>query len=114
DDFMIIKSKGKRSDFREIALDYTELIKEIDKHQPSKILMDHRDVIYDVHQSDALNLVRFYEKHEERFGDLTMACCMDKDFIHLGKYLAILAQIRGFKLKIFTDIEEAKDWLNKN
>lgn len=109
--YLIITAEGLRSNFHDVALENTEMAKEIDKYNPSKILLDHRKVVYSVNQSDALNLVRLYEKQHDKFDGIKLACCVSERFLPLGKYWSEIAQKRGFNFKVFTDIDEAKAWL---
>ncbi len=110
-DYLIITAEGERSNFHDVALENTEMVKEIDKYKPSKILLDHRKVVYSVNQSDALNLVRLYEKQHDKFDGIQLACCVNEKFLPLSEYWSEIAQKRGFNFKVFDDIDEAKSWL---
>lgn len=112
DDYLVIKAQGSRNNFHDVALENTEMVKQIDKYNPAKILLDHRDVTYQVNHSDALNLVRLYEKQHNRFDNILLACCVSIQFLDLGTYWSEIAQKRGFSFEVFTDIEDAIDWLS--
>lgn len=113
DDYLIIKSKGARKNFHDIALANMEMVKEIEKYNPNRILLDHRELIYNVNQSDALNLVRLYEKNKSKFEGIKVACCVQERFMQLGNLWEDIGQKRGFIFKAFTDIDEAKKWLRE-
>lgn len=114
EDYLIITAKGSRKNFHDVALENTEMVKEIDKYNPTKILLDHREVSYEVNQSDALNLVRLYEKQHERFAGILLACCVSEKYLSLGKYWAEIAQKRGYNFKAFANMAEAASWLSAN
>jgi len=110
--YFLVTSRGFRHNFLEVALDHIEMVKQIDKHNPSKILLDHRNITYNVNQSDAFNLVKLYQKHENRFKDIKLACCVKTEYLELGDYWKRIAKEKGFSFNAFDCIWEAENWLS--
>lgn len=108
---LLITYRNKQESFLEIAQGHIEMIKEIDHHHPSKILIDHRNVHYRANRSDAFNLVRMYKKHEERFTTIKLACCVAPEYFLLAKYWEELSIKTGFDFRAFDDMDEARTWL---
>ncbi|MDX1629523.1 MAG: hypothetical protein R3345_12530, partial [Fulvivirga sp.] len=99
------------SDFHDLALANLEIAKAIKSYDAKRILTDHRRVTYRLNQSDAFNLVRLYERKGPEFKGVALACCVTKDNMVFKKYWEEIGRVRGFLLKAFTDIDEAREWL---
>lgn len=77
----------------------------------NKILANFLKISFDVKLPDAFNLVRYYESKVQEFKNIHIAAVVNKKDFEIGKFWESICNKRGFNAAIFTDVNEAHDWL---
>ena len=76
------------------------------------MLVDYREVKIELGFSDAFNLVKKYETLPH-FSTVIVACAFNDSGKRFAEYWKEIARARGFAVTIFSNIEEAEQWLKQ-
>ncbi len=112
--YLVMKMSGPRNNFLSIVADAKLISNAINENNIKYILTDFREINFNVSESDALNLVKFYEQKLPGFDDLTASLVISKGNLEIVKFWESVCHQRGYRFKIFTDYDEAEQWLINN
>lgn len=109
--YLLVSDEGIRTEFMTPVQKSTELFSAIKESGYSLVLLDYRNVHYKLPQSDAFNLIRYYEQKIPALSSYVIAAVVSNEDVNIGMLWSEVARQRGFPFKTFTDFSEAERWL---
>lgn len=82
-------------------------------HDLRYVLADHRRVHYHLPLNDAFNLVKVFEYNLPDLKEVTMAVVTNEANLEIARFWESICKRRGYRMRIFLLVEEARDWLQK-
>jgi len=111
DGYMLAIGEGERNNLTEMIEATKTTVSAATELGMTHILADYRKVKYNVPLTEAYNLVKVYETKTPVIKSFTIAGIMNEEDRELIKFWESISNRRGFEFKIFTDKEEALNWL---
>lgn len=113
DNYLLITGEGVRNDLTTL-IEGTKQINEVAaKFGVSFILADYSNVTFNVDFAQAFNIVKVYESQVPEFKKITIAGVGNAQNMELVKFWESVSNRRGFKYKIFSNLNEAEKWLQE-
>ncbi len=109
--YVILTANGKCDDFN-LMIQGTHMVNEAAKEYGVKhVLLDHRNLSYDLNMSEAFNLVKVYEKDFPSFSGISITAVVNEDGLELAKFWESICLKRGYQSKVFLDFDKAEQWV---
>lgn len=110
-DYLIVTEIGERTSLLDIVEDVKTVYEAAKAYDNKYLLVDFHQVNNIVPQTDAFNLVRIFESKFPDLSDLTFSYITNAENLQLVKFWEHISNQRGFKIKVFTNFDEAQNWL---
>lgn len=91
---------------------HPKLIEDEQYDSSFNLLVDYRNVVFEVIPEDFLTISKSIQSYKKSFPGKIARVVNDKEAYELFNQLAILECQSGLTSRVFSDIEEAKRWLN--
>lgn len=75
------------------------------------VLIDYRNVYFDMTNTDVFNTIRFYESKLSQLKDMAVAVVFNTTNRDLGNLWVDVGNARAFNFRAFNSIEAAEEWL---
>ncbi len=111
DDYIFLKVKGERDNLTQVIEGAERMIEIAEKYNLYNILADYREVLFNNQMADAFNLIRHYEIKLKPFKKINLAMVTTKNHLEIASFHEAIATKRGFSIKVFYNIKNAKRWL---
>jgi len=109
--YLIVTARGDRNDFQSV-IEGTKMVNEAARiHKVKYVLADYRFMKFNVPLADAFNLVKMYEQKLPVFSEIVISAVTNKDNMEIAKFWESICVRRGFQYKVFTQFENAENWL---
>lgn len=109
--YLLIVGEGERNTLAEIIEGTRKGEALVKKYKARFVLIDYRNVIFNVNLSDAFNLVKFYESEMPEAKKITIAAVVNQHDIELSNFWKSIGNRRNFTFEVFQDIKKAETWL---
>lgn len=109
--YLLIVGEGERNTLTEIIEGTRKGEALVKKYKARFVLIDYRNVIFNVNLSDAFNLVKFYESEMPEAKKVTLAAVVNPHDIELSNFWKSIGNRRNFTFEVFQDIKKAETWL---
>jgi hypothetical protein len=113
DKYLLVVGEGDRKDLLTLANGTKQIYSVIEETNSHLVLVDYRKVNFLIQNVDAFNSVRFYETKLPELKTIVLAAVVNHDNVHIGDVWGKFAISRGFNFKVFTDYDQAEQWLLK-
>ena len=111
DDYLIVTEVGERTSLQEIVKDVKTVYEAAKGYDKRYILADFSRVNNAVPLTDAFNIVKIFENKFPELSQLTISYVANENNLNLIKFWEYVSNQRGFEIKVFTDFDEAEEWL---
>lgn len=115
--YLLVVGHGKRDNLLQMTEAADKIVKTAVEYDRFFLLVDYRKLEVDVSMSDAFNIVRGYENHQQDLRKIVVAAVFDRienpKGWEFGAFWKEISEKRGFHIEIFEDMELARRWLLK-
>ena len=111
--YLLIFGEGYRKGSLVVQESSKKMYEEILNTKSRLVLIDYRNVIFEMGHADVYNVIRFYESKFPLLTGVAVAAVFNKSNLELGKTWTDVGSARGFTFRVFDDITEAETWLLK-
>jgi hypothetical protein len=111
--YLLVVGHGKRDSFTAMAEASNLIYDKIVETNSGYLLVDYRKLQINVNFTEALNIVKRYERAIPELRDIIIAAVFDRRGRAFGNYWKEISEKRGFSIAIFEDITVAEQWLIK-
>ncbi len=111
DKYLLVTGEGERNDLTSITEGTKKINESAAKFGTNFLLIDYRNVTYNVDLPQAYNIVKVYESQVPEIKKITIAAVGNPKNMELIKFWESISNRRGFRYKVFTAIEDAEQWL---
>jgi hypothetical protein len=108
--YLLIESHGVRNNLLEIVNGTLQFSKVIQEHGMANVLLDYRAVEFRVNQTDAFNIVRYYEQLPS-LAAVRIASLINEQTLPLARIWKDVSTKRGFDFNYFLEFDKAEQWL---
>jgi hypothetical protein len=108
--YLFIVSQGNRNNLLEVVNGTLQFSKIIEQTKQRSVLLDYRNVHFNLNKTDAFNIVRYYEQLPA-LSDVKIAALVNEPTLSLATIWQDVAIKRGFQTRYFLIFEEAENWL---
>ncbi len=109
DDILRVKTTGKDEDLEEVKAYGMEIVQKCLENDITKVLADERDLEYALSTVDTFNLSQFLSRNVPRLGMAAFVC--PEEYLNDAKFFENTVSNRGLRIRVFTSVEEAENWL---
>jgi hypothetical protein len=110
DKYLLIEAQGNRNSLLEVVNGTLQFTKIIQESNQQKVLLDYRNVKFNLNKTDAFSIVRYYEQLPTLAG-VKIAALINEPTLSLATTWQDVAIKRGFQTRYFLTFEEAEHWL---
>lgn len=111
DDILIITANGK-DEHAEMVIEYgRSVIQLVIESGVRRVLCDERNIEYNLGIIDTFEAARQVAEHAPKVGRIAIVC--RPEFMKTGKFWETVAVNRGLHVRMYTDIELARAWLDE-
>ncbi len=110
-DYLNVKVSGVRNNFKQVIDGSIRISKLASEYNQNKILADYTNVKFNLNLSEAFNLIRLYETQLQEFKKFKLAAVVNDMSSEIAGFYESIGSKRGFSIKVFTEIDKAKNWL---
>lgn len=111
DKYLLIRGEGERKGMTVVAEGSMKMYEQIVESKSRLILIDYRNVNFEMGHTDVYNVIRFYESKLPLLTGVVVAAVFNKENMSLGKTWTEVGSARGFNFRVFSDFAEAESWL---
>jgi hypothetical protein len=111
DQYLLILGEGNRKGTLIVQEGSRKMYEEIVNTNSRLILIDYRNVHFEMGHTDVYNVIRYYESKLPLLTGVVVAAVFNKSNLDLGKTWTDVGAARGFNFRVFHDFEEAEKWL---
>lgn len=113
DSYLYVKGTGVRKNLQAIYESTRELAQIIEKTHSRFVLLDYTELVTTVSNTDVFNITRIYENAAPILYSLCISIIINPNELEMEKFWEDICLRRGFDFKIFTDDQDAVNWLLK-
>jgi len=111
DKYLLIRGEGERKGMVVVAEGSKKMYEQIVESKKRLVLIDYRNVNFEMGHTDVYNVIRFYESKLPLLTGVVVAAVFNEENMGLGKTWTDVGTARGFNFRVFNDFTEAENWL---
>lgn len=111
--YVLIHAEGEVNTFGQFVKGTKWMYSIIEKTATRKVLLDYRDIFFNLGQTEAFNIVRIYEHELPLLRGVKIASLIATNNKGLAEVWEDIGRKRGFNFHVFTDFIDAEIWLKK-
>lgn len=105
-------ASGTDDSLEEVEAYGTAVVESCRKNQCKYILCDERRLHYNLSTSETFDLGEYYTSYAPSVVRVAIVC--SRENLEEASFFETVAVNRGLQIRVFTDMEEAENWLLKN
>jgi len=109
--YTLAKCQGKRNKLLQVIENAGIIFRQTEAHKDTLLMIDYRKVDFAFPMNDAFNLAKMFELMLSDYQHIKMVVICAEHNLNFGAFWKEISQKRGFNFNVFTDEEEAEQWL---